>query len=86
MKECKCTLAQRMVGDGCSVCNPAKSLEYADETIVELEAEVERLRGHAKRLMRASRQLLNDSRQQPRDYAREAIARYLEDYPEEAER
>jgi len=69
--------------------SPGKT-HYADDAtirhIVELEAEVERLRGHAKRLMRASRQLLNDSRQQPRDYAREAIARYLEDYPEEAER
>jgi hypothetical protein len=63
---------------------------YADDAtirhIAELEAEVQYLGEHAKRLMRASRQLLNASGQQPRDYAREAIARYLADYPEEAER
>lgn len=45
MSECKCDFRTFMVGDGCEVCNPAKSLEYAKETIEELEAECERLKG-----------------------------------------
>ena len=43
MSACKCDFRTRMVGDGCDVCNPAKSLEYAKETIAEQEAEIERL-------------------------------------------
>lgn len=43
MSECKCDFRTYMVGDGCEVCNPAKSLEYAKETISEQEAEIERL-------------------------------------------
>lgn len=35
---CKCNFREKMVGDGCEVCNPAKALEYAKE-------EIERLRG-----------------------------------------
>ena len=64
----------------------SQSLDLCAKDKAELLAEIEQLGKHAERLMRAARQLLNDSRQQPRDYAREAIARYLEDYPEEAER
>jgi hypothetical protein len=55
--------------------------EIDGEEVV-LASDYDALLADAKRLMRASRQLLNDSRQQPRDYAREAIARYLADYPE----
>ena len=35
---CKCTFTQYMVGDGCSLCNPAKALEYATQTMTDLQA------------------------------------------------
>lgn len=46
--DCKCDLRTRLVGDGCEICNPAKALEYAKETISELRA------GHAE-FVRAAR-------------------------------
>lgn len=50
MSDCKCDSRTYMLGDGCEVCNPAKSLEYATETIDEQEAEIEHLRAEATRL------------------------------------
>lgn len=35
---CKCTFTQYMVGDGCSLCNPTKALEYANHTVADLQA------------------------------------------------
>lgn len=49
--KCKCkTLAQKLTGDGCEICNPSKALEYAKETIKDLEEEVEILKGTIKSL------------------------------------
>jgi len=35
---CKCTFTQYLLGDGCSACNPAKALEYAQHTMADLQA------------------------------------------------
>ena len=43
MAECKCKLAQKLVGDGCEACNPAKALDYAKDTIEDLRARVTEL-------------------------------------------
>lgn len=38
--ECSCSLRVKLVGDGCEVCNPAKALEYAKDTIEDLESQL----------------------------------------------
>jgi hypothetical protein len=38
--ECECNLRTRLVGDGCEKCNPALALEYAKQTIADLEGEL----------------------------------------------
>lgn len=47
MSECKCNLRERLVGDGCEVCNPAKALEYAKLTIADLEARLREIGDYA---------------------------------------
>lgn len=34
--KCKCTLAQKIVGDGCDECNPKLALEHAQAVIDEM--------------------------------------------------
>lgn len=48
--KCKCDFRTFMVGDGCDVCNPSKSLEYARETIDEQAALIEEMGEALKRL------------------------------------
>jgi hypothetical protein len=31
-------MREKLVGDGCEICNPTKALEYAKDTIAELES------------------------------------------------
>lgn len=43
-KICKCDMRTKLVGDGCEICNPAKALEYAKDTIEFLIQERDELR------------------------------------------
>ncbi len=45
--ECKCNMREKLVGDGCEVCNPAKALEYAKGTIADLEARLKEIGDYA---------------------------------------
>ena len=40
--KCKCSMSQRMVGDGCQHCNPELTIEIMQERITELELQAKR--------------------------------------------
>lgn len=42
-KECKCDMRAKLVGDGCSVCNPELTIEYMADEIANLKQERDEL-------------------------------------------
>lgn len=42
-RKCNCSLAIRILGDGCSVCNPELSLELITERMEEAEAKLDKI-------------------------------------------
>lgn len=54
--KCKCDFRTFMVGDGCDVCNPAKALEYARETIDEQAALIEEMGKALSRLLNSDKE------------------------------
>ena len=41
--QCKCTMVQSLLGDGCDACNPEYALDMAKQTIEDLEGQVAEL-------------------------------------------
>ena len=72
--ECKCNFRQYMLGDGCDVCNPAKALEYARETMADLQAHRDMLAAALRRLIAAYEVSHSPKqRQECREQARKAL-------------
>jgi hypothetical protein len=42
--KCKCSMAIKVLGEGCEACNPAQALEYAKDTIIGLNVEIDELK------------------------------------------
>ena len=75
--DCKCNMIERLVGDGCEVCNPAKALEYAKGTIDDTEESL-------KRTLAALRQMhdafLGTSESKVQDDANDAAKALLDEF------
>lgn len=44
MSECKCTLRTKLVGDGCSICNPQLAIDMLEQELAEVTAERDELK------------------------------------------
>lgn len=42
LPKCKCTFAQKTVGDGCQVCNPQMAIDMLSEQVEELKAKLDK--------------------------------------------
>lgn len=71
--KCKCDFRTFMVGDGCDVCNPAKALEYARETIDEQAALIEEMGEALEGVVRVADRATDEF-----DAARSALAKWKE--------
>lgn len=82
MSECKCNVRTQVLGDGCSICNPMQALEYARQTISDLQEEITEERAHADKLAEALRNSLNHyipaNNYRARDAVREVLAEHEE--------
>ena len=41
MSECKCSFSIRVLGDGCRYCQPQTYIDFLEETVTDLEQELE---------------------------------------------
>jgi len=57
MGVCDCDWNSYMVGDGCDKCNPARALEYARETIAEMEEQL----ASSEAALREAREVLREA-------------------------
>jgi hypothetical protein len=73
VSSCKCTLAQRTVGDGCEICNPAKALDYAKDTIDDLQARVAELEAALRDLLPEAGKNFSDSDTWRRHYFAQSV-------------
>jgi chromosome segregation ATPase len=61
-KTCQCSLRGQLLGDGCEICNPTQALEYANERISELTAELTDLRASLAREENARKVLADENK------------------------
>ena len=52
-RECRCTMAQKLVGDGCETCNPEMAADHMRDTIEDQLEEIASLRSALKEIANA---------------------------------